>query len=157
MELTNQSGVLALFQTDKAARKSFVDQILLQLSEGAADPIQVHLQLKCMEDVCEQIKASTFYKNLLLEEAAKQGKKFTYQNAEFQVKEAGIKYDYSLCGDSVLNTMLQEYEALGKQIKIRQEMLKNVAPGTQLLNEDEVLTLYPPSKTSTTIVQVTLK
>lgn len=152
------SSVLSFFETDKQQRKSFVDNVLMQLSEGSVDALKVHLQLKCMEDVCEQIKADAFYKNNLLDEAAKNGKKFMYQNAEFQIKEAGVKYDYSQCNDPELSQMLQDADALNKKVKVRQEMLKNApTTGLELLVGDEVVTVYPPAKSSTTTVQVTLK
>jgi hypothetical protein len=110
-----------------------------------------------MEDLIKQITSHPDYKELTLEEAAKYGKSFEHYNAKFEVKEMGVKYDFTQCGDPIYNKLAEELAELEKQVKDRQAFLKTVQPGTQLLIEDEVVTLYPPIKTSTTSITVNLK
>ena len=148
---------LSLFETTKAERQDFAQSVVNGLKEGHSDPLKVHLQVKCMEDLIKQITSHPDYKELTLEEAAKYGKSFEHYNAKFEVKEMGVKYDYTQCGDPIYNKLAEELAELEKQVKDRQAFLKTVQPGTQLLIEDEVVTLYPPIKTSTTSITVNLK
>lgn len=148
---------LSLFETTKAERQDFAQSVVNGLKEGHSDPLKVHLQVKCMEDLIKQITSHPDYKELTLEEAAKYGKSFEHYNAKFEVKEMGVKYDFTQCGDPIYNKLVEELAELEKQVKDRQAFLKTVQPGTQLLIEDEVVTLYPPIKTSTTSITVNLK
>lgn len=148
---------LSLFETIKAERQDFAQSVVNGLKEGHSDPLKVHLQVKCMEDLIKQITSHPDYKELTLEEAAKYGKSFEHYNAKFEVKEMGVKYDFTQCGDPIYNKLAEQLAELEKQVKDRQAFLKTVQPGTQLLIEDEVVTLYPPIKTSTTSITVNLK
>jgi hypothetical protein len=148
---------LSLFETTKSERQDFAQSVVNNLKEGLSDPLKVHLQVKCMEDLIKQITSHPDYKDLTLDEAAKYGKSFEHYNAKFEVKEMGVKYDYSNCGDPIYNRLAEELAELEKKVKDRQAFLKAVQPGTELLIEDEVIVLYPPVKTSTTSITVNLK
>lgn len=148
---------LSLFETTKSERQDFAQSVVNGLKEGHSDPLKVHLQVKCMEDLIKQITSHPDYKELTLEEAAKYGKSFEHYNAKFEVKEMGVKYDFTQCGDPIYNKLAEELADLEKQVKDRQAFLKTVQPNTQLLIEDEVIVLYPPIKTSTTSITVNLK
>jgi len=148
---------LSLFETTKSERQDFAQSVVNNLKEGLSDPLKVHLQVKCMEDFIKQITSHPDYKDLTLDEAAKYGKSFEHYNAKFEVKEMGVKYDYSNCGDPIYNRLAEELAELEKKVKDRQAFLKAVQPGTELLIEDEVIVLYPPIKTSTTSITVNLK
>jgi hypothetical protein len=70
----------------------------------------------------------------------------------------GVKYDFAACGCPIMNDLLSQQEELDKAIKERQKFLKSIPPqGLETLIEDEVVTLYPPTKTSTTSISVNLK
>lgn len=148
---------LSLFETTKAERQDFAQSVVNGLKEGLSDPLKVHLQVKCMEDLIKQITSHPDYKDLTLDEAAKYGKSFEHYNAKFEIKEMGVKYDYSNCGDPIYIQLSNELAELEKKVKDRQTFLKAVQPGTELLIEDEVIILYPPVKTSTTSITVNLK
>jgi hypothetical protein len=148
---------LSLFETTKAERQDYAQSVVNGLKDGLSDPLKVHLQVKCMEDLIKQITSHPEYKDLTLDEAAKYGKSFEMHNAKFEVKEMGVKYDYSACGDPVYNELSQKMAELEKELKDRQAFLKAIKPGTEILVEDEVVVLYPPVKTSTTSITVNLK
>ena len=148
---------LSLFETTKAQRQDFAQSVINSLKEGHTDPLKVHLQVKCLEDIVKQLTTHPEYKDLTLEEASKHGKSFELHNAKFEIKEAGVKYDYSNCGDPVYKALAEKLAELEKEIKDRQAFLKAVKPGTEILIEDEVVILYPPVKTSTTSITVNLK
>lgn len=151
-------GVLSLLETTKEQRESFVRSIVSALDEGTADPLKVHLQVKNTEDLIKQITSDEKYREFLLNEASKYGKSFEQYNAKFHLKETGTRYDYSVCGDSEMMQLQEEADKLAEKIKARQKFLQNLpASGLEILQGDELITIYPPIKTSTTSVTVTLK
>jgi hypothetical protein len=148
---------LSLFETSKSERQNFAEQITNNLLEGLADPLKVHLQVKCMEDLIKQITSNSVYKDLLVTEAAKFGKSFEHHNAKFEIKETGVKYDYESCSDPILKDLEDELALLESKIKDRQSFLKSIKGTIEILIGDELVTLYPPVKTSTTSVTINLK
>lgn len=163
------TNILSLFETTKDQRKSFVEDVVQRLRDGDIDPLKIHLQLKSMEEIINSLtctdekKNKNFvsaidYKSMLLNAAEKNGKKFQLHNAEFSIKEVGTTYDWSKCNDMQLNVMLLQMEQLKERIKQKQDFLKTVSPeGIEIRVEDELITVYPPAKSSTTSVSVTLK
>ena len=153
------TGILSLFETSKLQRSIFVTDVLNRIENGTVEPIKVHLQLKAMEEIVKTLNTNERYKELLLDAAEKNGKKFMAFNAEFSIKEMGTRYDYSQCGDADLLAMLASIETITAAVKERQEYLKKIpAAGVQQIDANgEVITLFPPTKTSTTTVAVSLK
>lgn len=148
---------LSLFETSKVERQSFTEAIVNNLMEGLADPLKVHLQVKCMEDIIKQITSNPVYRDLLVNEASRYGKNFEHHNAKFEIKETGVKYDYESCGDPILKDLEDELALLESKIKERQSFLKSIKGTIEILIGDELVTLYPPVKTSTTSVTINLK
>jgi hypothetical protein len=159
-EITTTS-LLALFETDKSQRQDFAMRVVDALENGQVDPLKVHLQVKCMEDIIKQINANSIYKSRVLEAAQAYGEKtFQFNNAKIEIKETGVKYDFSKCEDPILDDLLAKQEALDKEVKSRQEMLKTVSEKGLIITDPgsgETFTVYPPAKSSTTNVAVTLK
>jgi len=154
MQLTTSN--IALFQTTKSEREAFVQHIVEQVKQGGVNPLNLHLQLKSMEDIIEQVKADTTYKDAVLTEAEKYGKAFDYQQAKIAIREVGTKYDYSQTGDDILNQLEAEKKAIDAKIKERQKLLQNL-PQNGMADPETGAMLYPASKTSTTSVVITLK
>jgi prefoldin subunit 5 len=152
------TSILSLFQTTKAERQSFVAEIINKVKDGGYDPREFHYQLKCMEQIIEMIKENEDYKKVLISVSEKWGRSFQYENSKFEVKEVGVKYDFSVCNDPVMNDLIKQKEELAKSIKEREAMLKAIPEsGMELLQDDEVITIYRANKTSSTAVAVTLK
>jgi len=158
MDLTTQ-GILSLFQTTKAERSTFIADVMERIENGTADAIKVHLQLKAMEEIVKTLTTNESYKTHLIDAAEKNGKKFVAFNAEFSIKEMGQRYDFTYCGDDELLEFYTQQDKLKYLIKEREDFLKKVpVSGMQKVTDNgEVITLFPPSKTSTTTVAVTLK
>ena len=149
---------LSLFETTKQERQNFAIQVTNNLLEGMADPLKVHLQVKCMEDIIKQLTSNTVYKDAVLTEAQKYGKTFDQHNAKFEIKEMGVKYDYSNCNDPIYQALEDEAAKIDALIKDRQKMLKAMPEsGQEILIDDELVKVYPPTKSSTTTVTVNLK
>lgn len=157
MNIATQTD-LSLFETSKTERQEFAQAVINNAKEGLLNPLKLHLQVKCLEDLIKQITSNPSYRELTLDEAYKYGKSFEHYNAKFEIKEMGVKYDYSVCQDPIYNKLKDELEALQEKIKAREMVLKSLSQeGLQTLIEDEVVTLYPPNKTSTTTISVNLK
>jgi len=157
-DLTTQS-ILSLFQTTKSERSTFIADVMERIENGTADAIKVHLQLKAMEEIVKSLTTNESYKTHLIDAAEKNGKKFVAFNAEFSIKEMGQRYDFTYCGDDELLEFYAQQDKLKYLIKEREDFLKKVpVSGMQKVTDNgEVITLFPPSKTSTTTVAVTLK
>jgi hypothetical protein len=157
MNIVTQTD-LSLFETSKTERQEFAQAVINNAKEGILNPLKLHLQVKCLEDLIKQITSNPSYRELTLDEAYKYGKSFEHYNAKFEIKEMGVKYDYSVCQDPVYNSLKNKLSILEDEIKAREKYLKAILPsGVETLLEDEIVTLYPPSKTSTTTISVNLK
>ncbi len=152
-------SILSLFDTTKEQRMSFVAAVINELESGNADALKLHNNVKCMEQIIKQLNESKEYKAHVLEAAEKYGsKEFEYGNAKIKIGEVGTKYDYSQCNDSVLADLTAQAEAINEQLKARQKFLQTVpAEGLEVVNGDTVERVYPPCRSATTSVIVTLK
>ena len=159
MELVANS-VLSLFETDKKQRKIFIDEVVSMVWEGNCNVLQVHARVKMMEEVVKGILASKEYKQGLLDEAQKHGYSvFTVGNAQYQIAELGMSYDYDSCNDSVLRELEKQLDELERKVDERKEFLRSLpSKGIVAVNEEtgEVERVLPPIKTSTTGVKVKL-
>src|SRR5262245_215817 len=123
-ELTTTS-ILALFETTKKERESFTLSLINQIESGDVDPLKIHLQIKCMEDIIKLLNSNTIYKKMLLEAAERYGKKsFEYQNAKVEIKEVGTRYDFSKCNDPKYLSLSKVAEANELSLKERETFLK---------------------------------
>jgi hypothetical protein len=165
-------SILSLFETNKQQRATFVEAVFEKLQDEALDPLKLHLQIKAMEDIINSLTNSDekknkefsvkakFYKNTLLEAAEKYGKKFQLHNAEFSIKEVGSKYNYSQCNDATHVELSNQLLDISTKLKNREDYLKAIPIEGVLITDEntgEVSKIYPPSKSSTTAVAVSLK
>ena len=154
------TNILSLFETTKTERQSFVENVIDKIVAEEVDMLKIHKQLKSLEDISSQLQDNKTYKEYLLNAAEKHGKKFQYQNAEFIIKEVGTKYNYDNCDDVELKELTQQAEIINEKLKARQDFLKKVPhAGMVITNKEtgETYEVYPPFKTSTTAVAVSLK
>lgn len=149
-------SVVSLFDTNKEGRETFAQSCIFQVTEGYRNPLEVHVQLKNMEDIIKRITGDAAYKKAVLEEAEKNGKQFEMHNAKVQVKEAGTKWLYDQCNDSTLQELQAQAEKLNEQIKERQKLLQNIPEGGMADPETGNL-IYRAAKQSETTVAITLK
>jgi len=146
--------------TTKEERSQLVREIFDEVLNGRINPLELHLRLKSAEEVIKQLTGLEPYKAILLDEAEKHGKSFNYHTAKIDIREVGVKYDYSGCGSSKLAELYEKQAAINDAIKAYETYHKGLpSAGVQVVNPEtgEVETHYPPAKTSTTSVAVTLK
>jgi hypothetical protein len=146
--------------TTKEERTQVVREIFHELLEGRINPMELHIRMKCIEEVVKQLTSMPAYKAIVLDDAEKHGKSFQYHNAKVDIREVGVKYDYSMCGSSILSELYQKQEAINdaiKDLEMYHKQLPASGLSVVLQSTGEVETHYPPAKTSTTSVAVTLK
>ena len=75
-----------------------------------------------------------------------------------QIKEVGTKYDYSDCNHPQYNIVSEEIEKLTAKRKSLEKYLQSLTEEEEYINPKtgEICTIYPPSKTSTPSVVITI-
>jgi hypothetical protein len=142
--------------TTKEERSQLVREIFDEVLNGRINPLELHLRLKSAEEVIKQLTGLEPYKAILLDEAQKHGKSFQYHTAKVDIRETGVKYDYSGCGNSKLAALYDQQKEI-EAIETYHKGLPSAGVQVVLSETGEVETHYPPAKTSTTSVAVTLK
>lgn len=124
---------------------------------GEVDPIIAHINISKMEAAIKTYKEHPQIKALTLQEFEKHGtKRKTFGDCTLEMKEAGVRYDFSMCGDSTLTEMYATRDALLVDIKERENTLKNL-PLSGMADPATGEVIYPPAKSSKTIIQTTFK
>lgn len=160
------TGVLELLDTNKEQRRSFVEDLLMRM-DGEVNPLKVHVQIKCMEEIIAQLtdakkypETAKRYKEMILDEAQKHGKKFEFHSAKIEQKEVGTVYDWSKCEDTTLEDLMGMHSDLTSRIKARQEFLKTVPDSGLVITDEETgetRKVFKPAKSSSTSISVSLK
>ena len=124
--------------------------------DGEIDPIVAHINVSKMELAIKQFKADERVRDITLRELWKYGKKQSFGDCTLEEAEAGVRYDYTDCGDSRLEELYKMRQSLDDEIKQRETFLKSVPlSGVALPETGEVV--YPPIKTSKTIIKTSFK
>jgi len=138
-------------------RCSFHDEITYSVIEGHEDAVEIALALKVMIDIAEAtLKDISSY---VVTDVNKAGGKYEALGCKLEVKEAGVKNDFSSTNDWQLSSISSMVDKYSSQLKERQKFLQSLPPdGMETINEDtgEVVRLLPPRRTSSTIVAITL-
>jgi hypothetical protein len=150
-----------VMQSDHDVSRSMIidhAKSLLQLiEEGHIDALSVAMQMKYLQDVMELAKEKL--REYVLSELNKypKGEDITKHGATFQLKEAGVSYDYSGCGHSHYNELKQQIAILNEQCKEIEKFLRTVKDSMTVVDEStgEIITIYAPVKKSTSTYQVT--
>lgn len=142
------------------ATKSQVNQTAFQIREavlnGEVDPLDFIEQVTAMEHLFKLLKDDVLIKDVVLSEAEKYGKSFTKGNSNFNIREVGVKYDYSNCNDFDYEKLKNEQSLINEKIKKREEFLKTIKTDMEVYGSDGVK-LMPAIKTSSTSVVVILR
>ena len=144
----------------KDLQKDIAQRIIDSVSEGEQSAIQVAAKIKFITDSLDE--ASKGIKGLVIEEAEKYDRNEAVTvlgGYSVEVKEMGVKYDYSNCNHPRLNEIEQEIAKLSEEKKSIEATLKSLKASMTLVDEDsgEVIIVYPPLKKSTTTPVFTFK
>jgi hypothetical protein len=155
--MENNKSILFSGPETKSQVQIFAQTIIEQVESGSLDALEVDIRSTALIDALSQVIKSIA--NLTLAEADKHGKSFEYKNAKIQVKELGSKWHYDKSNDSKYFSIKSNIEKLDIERKDRETFLKSLKSKTSILDEEtgELIEVFPPYKTSTTGVVVTLK
>ena len=154
MQSDMEAHVMLLRESTPAA--DLAARAVSSVMEGVVDPITAHINISRMEAAIKLFKENTDVRDITLRELAKYGKSHQFGDCRLEEAESGVKYDYSMCGDSRLNDMYKTLEALKADIKEREEMLKKL-PSTGMADPDTGEVLFPPARSSKTTIKTTFK
>lgn len=112
-----------------------------------------------MEMLIKEIKSNPDWIDYLREEVAKSGASVTTSSGtRIELAEVGVRYDYSVCQDTMLIELLAEQERIDELIKERQTFLKTIpVSGLDIVTtEGELARIYPPSRSSSSSIKTTI-
>ncbi len=154
---SNPVSLLRLGASTKQQIQSLVRGVIDGVDKGDISALETFLLLKAWEDVSEEIKKAV--RSKAVAEASQYQGKLTLHGNELETFEAGTKYDYSVCSDTVWERLDADANTAIEKRKGREALLRALKEPTTMVDEltGEVVTINPPLKTSTTTVKVTLK
>lgn len=127
--------------------------------QGYVDPIIAHVNVQKMAKVIDEYSKDQDVRRITLNALELHGQRIvTKGDATLELTEVGTRYDYSTTGDARIAELYALKKALEADIKEREQYLKSLpSSGVQVIDPDtgEVVTLYPPVKTSTTWIRTT--
>ena len=139
----------------------YVQSMIDAVESGEMNPLELYANLKKASKIIDSVLDSESVKDAVMKEYQKYGtKEVDYKGITLVQSEVGAKFDYSGCQDHVINDLESRKKALDDQIKARQKFLKNLpSGGATVIDEEtgEVNTLYPPSRSSSTIIKATIR
>lgn len=148
------------YPKNKFDQQMLANDIILPVIEGEVDPIETYIKARSMLDALKIVTDDDRIKDLVITEVEKYGNKAEFNSANLQVKDVGVKYDYSVCNDQVYTDLLYMLNDIKEQIKIREKFLSKVpSEGTTIVYEQtgEVRTIYPPIKQGSQGITITFK
>ena len=149
------TSVVNLLPSNKEQVEVFSQGIKDAILNGDVNPLDILVQLKMIEKTLEVLTDKEVEQEIL-REAGKYHKDelAEYRGCKLEVKEVGVKYDYTVCDDDEIERLYKEKKSLDERIKNRETFLKSIN-GT-VFNESGV-EIRKPVKKSTTKVSVTIK
>lgn len=139
---------------ETATINELANNAIHSIREGEVDPITAHINLSRMEAAIKRVKDNIDVRDITLRELAKYGKKHAFGDCTLEEAEAGVKYDYSICGDSELSELESARFEIEAKIKARQAFLKHI-PISGIADPNTGEVVYPPARSSKTIIKTT--
>jgi hypothetical protein len=149
-------------QISKKSVEEVRNEIASKIEDGEMDAVKVMAAVKFYEKVFSgDDKKYNGLTHLIrphvLTEIEKDKFRNEYYGFKVEIKEAGVRFDYSKCNDSELELLLIEQEEINFKVKERQEFLKSIKGHLDVIQDGEAKTIFPPAKISTTSPVFTLK
>lgn len=146
------TSCLRALPTRKEQVDMFVYKVTSDVLEGNFNPLQAWVEIKNIETALEKIKEKI--KFAAIAEREKYGKESELYGAKVTIIESGVKYDYSVCGDTKHEIISQELERVKNELKDREKFLKSIPSGEKYTDEETGFEVCSPTKKSTTTLKV---
>ena len=148
-------STLSVFPNTKEQVSLFANKLRTELENGEVNPLEIITMQKAIEKVFDAVKPTL--SELARAEAEKHGKSFDFKGAKIECVEVGTKYDFSECGHLDYDDLCEKINQLTEMKKNYETMIKTYKEPQDLVSIDgEVMTVYPPKKTSTSSIKVTI-
>ena len=157
MELMPTSELIA----SKENQILYATTIIESVAEGNESALTVQAKIKFIQDTLKD--ASDGIKPMVVEELEKYDKReeiSVLNGYRVELKEMGVKYDFSECNHPRLNEIVKAIDKLNEERKEIEVFLKTIKKSMVIADEStggEEVTIYPPSNKSTTTPVFTFK
>lgn len=149
------------FPQTKAEQSAMAARFTQAIVNGDVSPLETVAKMKSIQEVITLFLKDEEVTKAVIDQVDKYGKGEipTSSGASFQVKETGVKYDFSQCNDPVWNNLKEQADRINEELKEREKYLKVIKNHKTEIDEEtgEVYTIIPPIRTSTTSYTVTFK
>jgi hypothetical protein len=140
--------------------KSEIERVATEMVQGIVDGnLQTEKALLTIRAVRMAMEsAEDKIKDQVIDELHRRGKNgFDMYGAKVNLKELGVKYDYTNCIDSEWQNLDAEIKRLTELKKERENFLKSLTKTMTIVDEitGEVMQVHPPIRQSTTSYTIT--
>lgn len=151
-------GVVKMFPSIQTSVDMFSDQLIESVKKGEVNPVELLIQLKAMEKVTGRV-LKEIRDNFVREGDKYPTNTFELNGVRLEKGEVGVAFDFTVCKDTVWERLNTDSESAETKLKERQEFLKTLRGPLTVVDElsAEIITIYPPKKTSTTSLKVFIK
>ncbi len=128
--------------------------ILFENSEGYEMELYIFAKkLEMLSKMLQELSNET-----ALNEAEKVKGEIMY-GYEINVRETGVKYDYSKCNYTPYNSLIAQKKQIESEQKTMEALLKAISKPTEIADSEtgEILTVKPPIRTAGTSIVLTIK
>lgn len=156
-----ESSMIEMFNRDYPVSKSTIEQQAIKAVDiilESGSPVNAAQLLKSVESFVEIVRKDKRLVDFVRDELAKSSGKVTLASGtRIEAAEVAVQYDYSKCNDPLLEQYNQVAQDSNEQLKAHMEFLKTVpVNGIEVVREDEVVRIFPPTKISTSSYKVML-
>jgi len=137
----------------KASIKQAASNIIQSVDAGKVNPLDLSLQIKVLEELLKDLKEKLI--DYSLDEIDRCGGKVTINDTKIERVEAGVKYCYD--HDETWQQLKDEVDAATEKLKARENILKKIPEGMELLMSETGEVIQGAFKTSTTTLKISLK
>lgn len=144
----------------KDDQKLFAEKLSKQVLNGDIYAIDFFVKIKSLIETLNLVIKNQDVLDCVIGEIESYGKEIpSYNGATLSLFESGVKYDYSNCGDTKYNSLIEQKKEIDAKIKERESFLKTIKEKITIVDEEtgEIVTVHAPSKSSTTTVKTTYK
>ena len=160
-EITTFDDAIVLADIVNKTNLNRLTRHLVQLIEdGDVNPLDAIVKMHAMGKLVEGVTKNIMVKDVVRAELERYGtKSVRYNCATFQMKEVGVKYDYSTCNDPVWMRLKVRFDIAAAALKEREEMLKMMpVEGMTVVDEltGEVFQAVRPAKSGESGYSITI-
>lgn len=157
----NEQLIIKTIPANKTEQKALASHLAESVLNGDINPVDAVVQAKSLSETINAFLKDTAIIESVINECEKYGKGETpsFKGATIQVRETGVKYDYSVCHDPEWDELNAQLQDIKESMKVREAYLHAIGkPKTEVDEQTgEVYTLYPAVRTSTTTYAITFK